>query len=109
MHPSGHHVLVGFADKLRIMNVLDNDIKPYAEFSIKACREVRFSQGGQTFAAANGATIQIYNTYTCENLANLRGHNGKVRCILRLDWPRSCLAQQTSPSVQDFAESGLGA
>lgn len=79
MHPSGLHVLVGFADKLRVMNVLDNDIRHYAEFSIKACSECRFSNGGHMFAAVNGNTIQIYNTYTCENTGTLRGHNGKVR------------------------------
>jgi hypothetical protein len=28
-HPSGLHVLVGFADKLRLMNLLMDDIRPY--------------------------------------------------------------------------------
>lgn len=45
----------------------------------QACRECCFSMGGQYFAAVNGTTISIYNTYTCENVGNLRGHNGKVR------------------------------
>eukprot|EP00744_Colponema_vietnamica_P001225 GILI01002055.1.p1 GENE.GILI01002055.1~~GILI01002055.1.p1 ORF type:complete len:1251 (-),score=376.19 GILI01002055.1:222-3974(-) len=80
-HPSGFHILVGFSDKLRLMNVLMDDIRPYKEFPIKACREVRFSHGGQYFAAVNGNTIQLYSTYTCENFANLRGHNGKVRSL----------------------------
>ena len=44
----------------------------------QACRECVFSNGGQFFAAVNGTTISIYNTYTCENMGNLRGHNGKV-------------------------------
>jgi len=80
-HPSGHYILVGFADKLRLMNVLMDDIRTYKEFGIKACRECMFSHGGQYFAAVNGNTIQIYNTYTCENIGNLRGHNGKVRTV----------------------------
>eukprot|EP00965_Chrysotila_dentata_P055400 1838140-Pleurochrysis_carterae.AAC.4 len=58
-----------------------DDIRPYKEFAIKACRECRFSNGGQAFAAVNGNTIQIYSTYTCENIGNLRGHNGKVKSI----------------------------
>ena len=29
----------------------------------------------------NGNTIQLYNTYTCENIGTLRGHNGKVRSV----------------------------
>ncbi len=33
------------------------------------------------FAAVNGTTISIYNTYTCDNVGNLRGHNGKVRGV----------------------------
>ena len=80
-HPSGLNVLVGFTDKLRLMNLLMDDIRTYKEFSIKACRECRFSNGGQYFAAVNGNTVQIYNTYTCENIGNLRGHNGKVRSL----------------------------
>ena len=41
-----------------------DDIRPYKEFAIKACRECRFAIGGQSFAAVNGNTIQIYFTYT---------------------------------------------
>jgi len=80
-HPSGLHVLAGFSDKLRLMNLLMDDIRPYKEFAIKMCRECRFSTGGHQFAAVNGNTIQIYSTYTCENIGNLRGHNGKVKSI----------------------------
>ena len=38
-HPSGLHVLVGFSDKLRLMNLLIDDIRVVKEFPIKACRE----------------------------------------------------------------------
>ena len=94
-HPSGLHILVGFADKLRLMNLLIDDIRPFKEFGVKSCRECRFSNGGQYFAAVNGNTIQIYNTYTCENIGNLRGHNGKVRS---LHW---------SPDDTKFVSAGL--
>ncbi len=80
-HPSGLHILVGFSDKLRLMNLLMGDIRPYREFSIKACRECCFSNGGQYFAAVNSNAISIYNTYTCELIWTLRGHNGKVRSV----------------------------
>lgn len=36
------------------------------------------------FGAVNGTTISIYNTYSCENIGNLRGHNGKVGTMDRL-------------------------
>ncbi|OQS07328.1 WD repeat-containing protein 65-like [Thraustotheca clavata] len=81
MHPSGLHILVGFADKLRLMNVLMDDIRPFKEFTIKACRECQFSTGGHLFAAVNGNTIQVFSMNTCDLIANLRGHNGKVRSL----------------------------
>jgi hypothetical protein len=48
------------------------------QIAIKGCRDVCFSNGGQYFAAINGITLSIYNTYTCECVCTLRGHNGKV-------------------------------
>jgi len=80
-HPSGFTILVGFQDKLRLMNVLMDDIRMFREMSIKNCRECRFSNGGQFFAAAHGNAIQIYNTYSGDLMLNLRGHNAKVRSL----------------------------
>ena len=42
------------------------------EIGIKSCREVRFSHGGAFFAAANNAAVQVYGSYTAENVGNLR-------------------------------------
>jgi hypothetical protein len=56
----------------------------HRELPIKQCREVRFSNGGQYFAAVNGNVITIYDFYTFERLADMRGHNGKVSCKLPL-------------------------
>ena len=81
IHPNGLSLLVGHGDKLRLMTVLLDDMRLVKEFAIKSCRECRFNNGGSMFAAVNSNTIQIYNTYTCENIGNLRGHNGKVRSI----------------------------
>ncbi|RKP18083.1 WD40 repeat-like protein, partial [Rozella allomycis CSF55] len=81
LHPSGLLMLVGFNDKLRLMNILIDDIRPYKEFTIRGCRECRFSNGGQYFAAVHGNTIQIFSTWTFENIGNLKGHNGKVRSV----------------------------
>uniref|UniRef100_K3X1G7 Uncharacterized protein n=1 Tax=Globisporangium ultimum (strain ATCC 200006 / CBS 805.95 / DAOM BR144) TaxID=431595 RepID=K3X1G7_GLOUD len=80
-HPSGLYLLVGFADKLRLMNILMDDIRSFKEFAVKACRECQFSTGGHLFAAVNGNTIQVFSLFSCELVANLRGHNGKVRCL----------------------------
>jgi len=82
LHPSGLYVLVGFSDKLRLMNILIDDIHPFKEFTIRGCRECQFSNGGHLFAAVHGNVIQLYATYTFDNVGNLKGHNGKVRSIV---------------------------
>jgi len=40
LHPSGLNILAGFSDKLRLMNILIDDIKTYKEFNIRGCKEV---------------------------------------------------------------------
>ncbi len=40
LHPSGLFILVGFSEKLRLMNLLIDDIRPFKEFMIRGCREV---------------------------------------------------------------------
>ncbi len=89
---------MGFADKLRLMTVLMEDLRTVKELGIKGCRECCFSTGGQYFAAVNGTTISIYNTYTCENVGNLRGHNGKVR-LLKCVHTRAARAPHFAPSA----------
>lgn len=81
LHPSGLYILVGFSDKLRLMNLLIDDIRSFKEFTIRGCRECCFSNGGHMFAAVHGNVIQLYSSSTFENIGNLKGHNGKVRCI----------------------------
>merc|ERR1719386_360012 len=63
------------------MNLLMEELRPFKEIPIKACRECRFSHVGQYFAAINSNTIQVYKTYTCEVVCNLRGHNTKVKAL----------------------------
>ncbi len=40
LHPTGLFVLVGFSEKLRLMNILIDDIRPFREFLIRGCKEV---------------------------------------------------------------------
>ncbi|XP_042564894.1 cilia- and flagella-associated protein 57 [Clupea harengus] len=81
LHPSGLYVLVGFSSKLCLMNLLIDDIRTFKEFTVRACRECSFSNGGHFFAAVNGNVIHIYSSTSFENILNLKGHNGKVRSI----------------------------
>jgi len=41
LHPSGLYVVVGFSDKLRLMNLLIDDVRTFREFSVRECREVK--------------------------------------------------------------------
>ena len=41
LHPSGLYILVGFSDKLRLMNLLIDEIRTFKEFTIRGCREVK--------------------------------------------------------------------
>ncbi|XP_063772106.1 cilia- and flagella-associated protein 57-like isoform X2 [Pseudophryne corroboree] len=82
LHPSGLYILVGFSDKLCLMNLLVDDIRPFKEFIVRGCRECVFSHGGHLFAAVNGNVIQIYSAITFENVTNLKGHSGRVRSVV---------------------------
>eukprot|EP00357_Protocruzia_adherens_P031581 CAMPEP_0115039386 /NCGR_PEP_ID=MMETSP0216-20121206/43998_1 /TAXON_ID=223996 /ORGANISM="Protocruzia adherens, Strain Boccale" /LENGTH=1374 /DNA_ID=CAMNT_0002420017 /DNA_START=19 /DNA_END=4143 /DNA_ORIENTATION=- len=81
-HPSGCHIVVGFADKLRMMNVLSDSIKTFKDIHQKSCKEVKFAHGGHKFAAVHSTWIQIYNFYTGEAPHHLgRNHTAKIRGI----------------------------
>lgn len=87
-HPSGLHCIVGFADKIKIMNLFldikDQRRPELKEITAKGYKEIRYSNGGHLFAVASGnpQTINVYNFYTGENPSYLvfKGHSGKVKC-----------------------------
>eukprot|EP00662_Eupelagonemidae_sp_cell21_P042623 gene42624-9223_t len=62
--------------RLRFMNLYGDDIKEYKAFPRRSCPECRFSNGGQYFAFV----IEVYSTYTCEPIHQLRGPTGKIHC-----------------------------
>eukprot|EP00002_Diphylleia_rotans_P028089 TRINITY_DN5662_c0_g1_i1.p1 TRINITY_DN5662_c0_g1~~TRINITY_DN5662_c0_g1_i1.p1 ORF type:complete len:989 (+),score=210.63 TRINITY_DN5662_c0_g1_i1:224-3190(+) len=80
-HPSGFHLLVGFSDRLRLYAIVADDLKIEFEFAVKSCKEVRFSNGGQYFAAISNTNILIFSTYSYENIATFKGHIGPIRSI----------------------------
>ena len=82
-HPSGFHIIVGFTDKVRMMNVFQKSLKTFKEIPIKGCREIRFSNGGHLFACTSQHNICVYKFYTaeCPPEFNYKAHIGKVRCI----------------------------
>jgi len=81
-HPSGYHIVVGFTDRIRMMNVFsEKKLSTIKEIPIKSCREIQFSNGGHLFACTNNDVIQVYNFYTGENLPTMifNEHESKVR------------------------------
>ncbi|XP_027857721.1 cilia- and flagella-associated protein 57 isoform X1 [Xiphophorus couchianus] len=81
LHPTGLFVLVGFSDKLRLMNLFIDDIRTFKDFALPGCRECAFSHGGHMFAAVDKSVIHIYSFTSFENILNLNGHFGKVRTV----------------------------
>ena len=85
LHPTGFYMLVGFAESVRYMALLMDDLRVVKEWSVKGARKVAFSGGGSLFAVAANASVLVYNAFTAECLHTLRGHNARVRSI---DWRR---------------------
>lgn len=81
IHPSGLHIVAGFSDKIRLFNVMIKDLKCFAELPEKMCREVRFSNGGDMFAAVYQANIVLYSTFSFERLGVLTGHISMVSSL----------------------------
>ena len=92
IHPSGYTLVAGFRFKLCVFLVLANDLQPCHEFTnIKQCREIRFSHGGQYFAAVGNpwSRIALFNSYTFLPLSSrenpsgapLTGHSASVQSI----------------------------
>jgi hypothetical protein len=40
IHPSGFHIIAGFADKIKFLNIFENDLLPFKELTVKNCREI---------------------------------------------------------------------
>jgi hypothetical protein len=70
--------LAGMVDKIRMYSVLLNDIREFKEWAVRSCKELRFSNGGHLFAAANGNIMHVYSTTTLESTASMKGHSNKV-------------------------------
>lgn len=84
------------------------------EFNIKGCREVRFSCGGAVFAAANGTSVHLYATYTCELLGVMRCAFGSFSSAIsrsneQMQGPIYCslrVARRPCPAEDEVEVSG---
>ena len=76
----------GFREKIKIFYLLEEEVRTAIEFLSKMCQTLRYSNGGQYLAAANGNAIHIVDPYTFEVKHILTGHPSFVRI---LNWNES--------------------
>jgi len=87
LHPSGFHIVLGLADRVAMMNILNDDLEEYKPIPIKGCKEIQFSNGGQYFACTHQNVVQVYKFYTGEtqNDFYFKGHGHHVKSISWLE------------------------
>lgn len=82
LHPSGLYILAAFTNSIKLMTLLIDDIRPFWESNIPACKECSFSHGGQFFAVVLGSTVQIYNTWSFRIAGACKGSKAKIKSIV---------------------------
>ena len=73
LHPGGFQIAVGFADKVKLMNIVTSELRALRDIVIKGSRELKFSHGGHLLACVNNSSIHVYKTYTGELHVGRRG------------------------------------
>ena len=81
IHPDGLYIASGFVDKIRLLNILIDDLRLFHEFPVRECRVCLFSHGGHLLVASVKDTIHIYNTITFQTIHILKGHQGEVTSV----------------------------
>ena len=81
IHPDGLYIASGFVDKIRLLNILIDDLRLFHEFPVRECRVCLFSHGGHLLVASVQDTIHIYNTITFKTIHILKGHQGEVTSV----------------------------
>lgn len=92
LHPSGLFILVGFADKLRLLNLLIDDIRTFKEFTVRSCREVRPHRPASTNTHCTctewirqALILQTQSKYSrlncrCEHAADIKYETSSLCC-----------------------------
>ena len=75
IHPDGLYIAVGFMDKIRLLNLLIDDMRLFHEFPVRESRVCLFSHGGHLLVAAVSDVIHVYNTISF-----------KLQHLLKVNW-----------------------
>jgi WD40 repeat protein len=84
-HPSGLHLVVALNDKIQLMNLHADKLRPDKIWPTRNCYDIKFSHGGHMFAAVSNKDIHVHNFYTndCPDSMMYSGHMQRVN---RIDW-----------------------
>ncbi|CAN0520182.1 unnamed protein product, partial [Ectocarpus sp. 12 AP-2014] len=100
LHPSGLYLLVSFGEKVRLYSILMEDVRELKDFVVKHCRVVCFSGGGQYFSFSHNAQqVLVYETFTCNLVTSLKGHQGRIRSIVWKERDRRILTASSEGQV----------
>ena len=77
------YILAGFSDKLRLMNLLIDDIKTFREFNVRNCTACAFSCGGHLLAAVDGASTNVVSIFSSVNFRNT-----VIKCLRANEQPK---------------------
>lgn len=83
LHPCGLQLLICCTSYVGCCSILVNELKLCHQINVQSCQICSFSHGGQYFALAYNAFVQIYDSLACETICTLRGHSMK---IISLSW-----------------------
>jgi WD40 repeat protein len=62
-HPAGNHLVVGFRGRVRMYQLLLDQLRVAHEITRKGGGEVKFSCGGNVFSIVSGKGVLVYATY----------------------------------------------
>lgn len=70
IHPAGYYMAVGYLDRIRLFHILHNGTWFFRNIDIRNCSKIKFSTGGQWFAAADSKHLYLYNSYTLQRIGS---------------------------------------
>ena len=76
IHPSGLAAAYGVDDRVVLAHILDDDLRPFLEFSVTQLSQLSFSHGGNVLAVAHGDTISLYDFTKAVKICEVGGSKG---------------------------------
>ncbi|CAF1626128.1 unnamed protein product, partial [Adineta ricciae] len=102
IHPNALQIVVAFASRVCLMNILVDGFSTVKEFAIRAAHDIKFSNGGQLFAVVDSDIIQIISPLYLKVLHRMN-HGQSIRNI---GWKKNDLGLY-SQSANYFAAWNL--